>query len=215
MGMTLPIRPRILRRFVACFFALIALGCGSSDTGTADQKAGACFFLVGTAATCDPTDCVPAEGPASGDCSCKPGYFCAATCATASSCTCPDPIAGCGSSSTCCRTRGVTDAPDPACVELCHATELTCWAPDAEAATSTITASTATGCSGTATLAVNGSVDWTLDCTLRRVCIDDSRYGLGGCLGTRGSCYPADLQPKSFAYSLRACLNGGLSCSVK
>jgi hypothetical protein len=60
---------------------------------------------------------------------------------------------------------------------------------------------------------VSGSVDWTLDCTLRRVCIDENRAG--GCLGKSGTCYPVELQPKSFSYSLRSCLNGGLGCSVK
>jgi len=202
-------------RGLAATLACVGIGCGSSDAANHDPSVGACYFLVGSAGTCDPTDCVPSEGAAGADCSCKLGYFCAATCANPSHCACPNPTAGCGTSSTCCKTAGITGTPDPACLELCRASELTCLAPDVEGATSTITASTANGCSGTATLAVNGSVDWTLDCTLRRVCIDESRYALGGCLGTSGACYPADLAPKAFGYHIRACGTGGLSCSAR
>ena len=101
------------------------------------------------------------------------------------------------------------DTPDPGCLAICGAKELPCAGVDTEGATLTVTQTTASGCSGLVTFNVSGTLKVTIDCTSKKVCIDE---GGGGCVGSAGMCYPAEFNSRGFSYSLPDCIQGSLSC---
>jgi hypothetical protein len=76
----------------------------------------------------------------------------------------------------------------------------------------TITMATANGCSGSAAFPASGALRLTIDCTSKKVCIDE---GGGGCIGSAGTCYAAEITATSFSYMIPNCIQGSLICSVK
>jgi hypothetical protein len=109
--------------------------------------------------------------------------------------------------------QDVTSAPDPACLAFCASHDLACLGADTEYGTGTVTVVTAKGCSVEVMLVVTGTIDLTVDCTSKSVCVDRAP---GECTGTAGMCYPArELTAMGFAYSLPGCIHGSLGCSVR
>jgi hypothetical protein len=101
--------------------------------------------------------------------------------------------------------------PDPACLAWCASSHIWCTTTDTEYGTANITERTANGCSIHVALVVHGTIDVTLDCASKKVCVDQ---GDGGCTGAAGTCYPADVTATSVSYMLAACLQGSLACYV-
>ena len=108
--------------------------------------------------------------------------------------------------------QDVPSASDPACLAFCAAHDVVCLGADTEYGTGIVTA-TAKGCSIEVMLVVTGTIDLTVDCTSKSVCVDRAP---GDCTGTAGICYPTrELTATGFAYSLPSCIHGSLGCSVR
>ena len=94
-------------------------------------------------------------------------------------------------------------------MEFCESNAIQCGGPNAQASpSSTITATTPTGCS--LSTALIGTVSVNIDCATAQVCIEESS---GGCLGTPGECYDAQFDSGNFGYTLQGCINGGVWCT--
>ncbi len=101
--------------------------------------------------------------------------------------------------------------PDPGCLAWCASNQIWCTTSDTEYGTASITERTANGCSIQVALVVHGTIDLTVDCASKKVCVD---RGDGGCTGSAGTCYPAEITAAGVSYMLPACLQGSLSCYV-
>ncbi|MBW2456805.1 MAG: hypothetical protein JRI68_19970 [Deltaproteobacteria bacterium] len=107
--------------------------------------------------------------------------------------------------------QGGSSAPNADCLDLCAETTLTCYGPDTENGSATISEVTATSCTATVDLPSSGPVTVTLDCVAEEVCVT---AGGANCVGTPGECYETLYEPTAFSYTITNCMHGSLSCGV-